>query len=313
MLRTASYACPCSERRLKNETIALVRVLATSDEVHELVENAFQAHLDHGNLLQTTGDSGDEIRLRAPSALKIDERTVLILGGLPNGAEPLPLFLRSSLIHRGPARLLKVESSDRALSDLLAGGFIVIGQDEWANLPQIVAPQRLVESYARRFRNDVPVGEIAGLRILDTHKPVLFYKGRWTSQINADGLYVARRERRYGADSWCLIQIKERQPQSLVDLPSNNFSYRACDEAWHIQMAIDALNGLPQLFRLTQESSEAAILEFYSPIPQWAHQRWSLTGEFMIRPGCLFAYKFSPQAVQQQIDFAKSRMWLAPR
>jgi hypothetical protein len=68
---------------------------------------------------------------------------------------------------------------------------------------------------------------------------------------------------------------------------------RGCDEAWRLQLAIDALARHPQRFRVRRSTpSENIVVDFFSPIPRWAQRRWDVLGEAVEPDRSLFAYRF---------------------
>lgn len=95
----------------------------------------------------------------------------------------------------------------------------------------------------------------------------------------------------------------------MIDFPRRGSRWRGCDEAWHLQMAIDAKRGSPQSFRVTP-SGNAAVLELFSPTPAWARRRWDAIGEPVPRAGCLFAYRIPKTEVEEERRFAHEALWL---
>jgi len=107
------------------------------------------------------------------------------------------------------------------------------------------------------------------------------------------------------------VRLLGFEPTSLIDFPTKNFAYRACDEAWHLQQAIDYQNGNPQQYRVVVLDSGEVQLRFLSPIPQWAHRRLTSLGEQVDAPDCLLAYSFPSAAIAaDEAHFVELRMWL---
>ena len=61
--------------------------------------------------------------------------------------------------------------------------------------------------------------EVPGLSLLDSVRPVKYYRGRWTGLKGHSGRFVGRRSQKYGADLWCYVQINNGTPERLIDLP----------------------------------------------------------------------------------------------
>lgn len=308
--RVASYKAPCTELFLRRSLLELVKGLEDDEAAREKLEPVIEGLLDQGDLLEVEDQESDSLllTLRAPSVLRLSPTKILLLGLLREGSDPLPAEFRPSLSLHGYARTLTVDDASAALGRLHMSGFLIISEEEWSSVPARQEARRLLDSYLLRFRTDTPVGHLEGLRILDRRQPVTYYNGRWESEHFPDGDFVAKRQRKYGNESWCFVRLRDGIAHALVDLPTQGFRYRACDEAWHLQQAIDYEAGAPQRYRVREQG----VLEFFSPIPQWAHRRWDLVGEQTSRPGCLFAYRFPTEAIETEVSFAETRMWLAP-
>jgi hypothetical protein len=105
----------------------------------------------------------------------------------------------------------------------------------------------------------------------------------------------------------------------MIDLPVLGSRWRGCDEAWHLQMAVDALRGTAQRFRVTPTNNPAIVLlEFFSPVPAWARRRWDAIGEpfpstggdRLSGEGNLFAYRVSKCEVDEERRFVREVLWL---
>ena len=132
------------------------------------------------------------------------------------------------------------------------------------------------------------------------------------AKAEGDGDFVARRQRKYGNEAWAFVRLRQTEPVALLDLPTKAFTFRACDEAWHLQQALDHELGHPQRYKVTSLNDEV-LLQFFSPIPQWAHRRFTSLGDQVNSSECLLAYSFqSADIAAAEIKFAETRMWLAP-
>jgi hypothetical protein len=96
----------------------------------------------------------------------------------------------------------------------------------------------------------------------------------------------------------------------MIDLPRPGISWRGCDEAWHLQMAIDAERGARQRFRVSSGAADSIVLEFFSPVPAWARRRWDAIGEPVPLNGCLFAYRIGRRELDEERRFARDALWL---
>jgi len=318
----ASFECPCTERHL---TGSLTRLLIpnnfedytcdSKDLVREKAETLVEGLLDHGDLIEVEDAESDSrlVALRAPAACALSKNKLILLGIVPWGSDSLPIPYRAKRTVKGYSRILTVEDSTMALNDLHTLGYVVISETEWRQMPEQLNANRHVESYTRRFRFDTTVGHVEGLRVLDSGRSALHYRDRWVTKATNDGDFVARRQKKYGNEAWAFVRLHQAEPIGLLDLPTRAFPFRACDEAWHLQQAIDHESGHPQRYKSAPLVNGEVMLQFFSPIPQWAHRRFTSLGDQVDSDGCLLAYSFpSADIAAVEMKFAETRMWMAP-
>ena len=209
----------------------------------------------------------------------------------------------------GHARRVSEVPGEDLRSSLRQLGLIELSGEKWMNSPETQSAQEHFHQVKARLKP--AVGSLAGLRILNPRLTVRFYPDRWEEAKNQSGGFVARRPQAYGNDLWCYIELDEGRPQSIVEFPSPGTRWRGCDEAWHLQMAIDANQGAPQLYRVTEGSNGSQIIQFFSPVPMWARRRWDTIGQLGPRFGCLFSYSFLPSDIPEEINYIERRLWLA--
>ena len=149
-----------------------------------------------------------------------------------------------------------------------------------------------------------------GCRCWIPRRSVRYYRGRWAEPRAQSGRFVARRSQAYGADLWCYLEMRSGNPERLIDLPAGGSRWRGCDEAWYLQMAIDAQRGEPQRFRIRAGPEDALVLEFFSPVPMWARRRWDAVGEPVSASGCLFAYRLAEAELAEEMRFVREALWL---
>ena len=184
-----------------------------------------------------------------------------------------------------------------------------LSSDAWLKGPKSGTASQTVASSDRALDVVPPSRDIPGLLLLDPTKPVRYYRGRWIEPKAQTGRFVARRQQAYGADLWCYVHLTHGHPERMIDLPQRASRWRGCDEAWHLQMAIDAQRGAPQRFRVTH-SRDAVVLEFFSPTPAWARRRWDAIGEPVTSAGSLFAYRIPKTEIEEERRFAREALWL---
>jgi hypothetical protein len=318
----ASFECPCSERRLVGSITAYLRDHLPADPFagnpglyREQAEKLVSGLLVHGDLIEIEdAESGSGLlALRAPAVCALSKNMVIVLGIAPLGSDSLPEKYRTERKLKGYARILTIETATSVLNDLRAVGYVIISETEWAQIPEQLSARLHVASYTARFRTDTTVGQIEGLRVLDTERPATHYNSRWVSPAIHDGDFIARRQKKYGNEGWAFVRLRDLEAVSLLDLPTRNFPFRACDEAWHLQQAIDHEAGRPQRYRVIHSTNSEVGLQFFSPIPQWAHRRLTSLGDQVEATNCLLEYRFpTAKTADGEIKFVETRMWLAP-
>jgi hypothetical protein len=298
---------------LARTVISLLQPLTDIEELRDEIYECLDEVVAYGDLieLRPDQDAPRQLALSVPSVVKVSARRLLLVGISANGTDYLPSSLRLRLTFRGCARVLEIDDIDAAMSSLVKAGFLLVTHDEWNRPPHQSTAADLISKYERLTASERPVGSLGDLELLIPETNVRYYRGRWQTAKSQSGAFVARRERRFGASSWCYVTLSSGIATRLVDFPTPDSRYRGCDEAWHLQQAIDHQRGEPQEFRVrTDSDGSSALFDLFSPIPEWAHRRWNAVGERVAPEHCLFSYRFDPEIVQDENRFAETRMWL---
>jgi hypothetical protein len=286
------------------------------DAAKELAESTLEALVAHGDVLeqpdlQGEGSSTRVLLYAAPGSFVIRQSGLVILLGVMGGQRsPLPSELARRVQHLGHVRRLSPLAGENLRSDLRQLGLIELATDTWLKPPRIGGAAQLVAASDHALDSVAPSRDIPGLSLLDPTRPVSYYRGRWVELKSQTGRYVARRAQAYGADLWCYVRLVNGQPEKMIDLPRPSSSWRGCDEAWHLQLAIDAARGSRQHFRVSSGASDSVVLEFFSPVPAWARRRWDAIGEPVTIKGCLFAYRIARKELEEERRFARDALWL---
>jgi len=315
--RAASYLCPCSASTLVRAVVRPLRGLVPDlDKAKELAEDTLDAMVAHGDVLEQPEVQEDASAARvllyaAPASFVIRQSgLVVLLGVAADQLSPLPSELERRIQYLGHVRRLSPSSESEDLrSELRQLGLLELTSEAWLKGPKPGSASQLVAAIDHALDGVVPSRDIPGLLLLDPTKPVRFYRGRWTEPKAQTGRFVARRHQAYGADLWCYVQLTNGQPERMIDLPQRGSHWRGCDEAWHLEMAIDAQRGSPQRFRITS-SGDAVVLELFSPAPAWARRRWDAIGEPVPSVGSLFAYRIPEAEIDEERGFAREALWL---
>lgn len=314
--RAASFLCPCSAATIVHAVVRPLRGMVSNlEEVKELASDTLDAMVAHGDLLEQPDVQDDPTSARvllygAPASFVARESGLVVLLGLASELlSPLPPKLERRIQYLGHIRRLAPLGDEDLPGELRELGLVQLSHDNWLRGPKHRTASQAVTAIDRALDAVPPSRDIPGLLLLDPDKPVRYYRGRWIEPRSQTGRFVARRTQAYGADLWCYVQLTAGEPERMLDLPQRGSRWRGCDEAWHLQMAIDAQRGAPQRFRVTQ-SGGAVVLELFSPAPAWARRRWDAIGEPVPHTGSLFAYRIPVRELEEERQFLRESLWL---
>jgi hypothetical protein len=189
-------------------------------------------------------------------------------------------------------------------------GLQPISQEAWLKCPRAQTAADFVAGLEARMRTGSRSGDISDLQLLDSERPVTYYRGRWVSLKKQSGVFVARRPQEYGSPIWCLVEVQGGDARKLLDFPLPKNRWRGCDAAWHLQMAIDHLRGVPQRYRV-RPGAEGIFLDFFSPIPLWAQRRLMIIGRQVPAEKCLISFQIPDDELEEEERFLQERLWLA--
>lgn len=315
--RAASFLCPCTGPTLIRAVVQPLRGLVDDVEAARVsVEEILEAAVAHGDILEqkdlTPGASDTRTSLlyaAPPSFVVRKSGAVILLGIASDQLSALPDDLEDRIEYVHHVRHLKPAESEDLRHELQQLGLIELTYDRWLKPPAAETAERHVARLDALLDAAQPSRDIPGLSLLDPDRPVRYYRGRWVDVRANTGRFVARRAQAYGADLWCYVQVRGGNPERVIDLPVAASRWRGCDEAWRLQMALDARRREPQRFRIRRQGS-SAVLEFFSPVPMWARRRWDAIGEPVSSSGCLFAYRVSEAELKEEIHFMRDVLWL---
>jgi hypothetical protein len=287
------------------------------ESMKDAIETNLEALVAHGDLLEhrevdwaVESKRGVLLYAAPPSFVPRASGGALLLGVAPDEVSPIPPDLSTRIEYVNHVRRLNAAADENVRDALCQLGLIELSYETWLKSPPAETPKEHVSRVDALLNAADPATSIPGLLLLDSTRSVWYYRGRWAEPKAQTGRFVARRSQAYGADLWCYVQIRSGVPERFIDLPLTSGRRRGCDEAWRVQMAIDMLQGEPQRFRLRNGPGGMRIIEFFSPVPMWARRRWDAVGEPITSTGCLFAYKFSNNEVEEEVTFARDMLWL---
>ncbi|WP_437984767.1 hypothetical protein [Sorangium sp. So ce117] len=315
--RAASFLCPCSAASLVRAVVRPLRGLVPDlDRAQELVEATLEAMIAHGDVLEQPDVEGEtsssRVLLYAAPASFVARQSglVILLGVASDHLSPLPAEMERRIQYVGHVRRMIPSAGEDLRTELRQLGLLELTFNDWLKGPARESASQHVAARDRSLDSVAPSRDIPGLLLLDSTRPVHYYRGRWVEPKAQTGRYVARRRQAYGADLWCYVQVRDGQPERMIDLPLRGSRWRGCDEAWHLQMALDAQRCSPQRFRITQSVGASVVLEFFSPVPAWARRRWDAIGEPVPSTSNLFAYRIPKTEIDEERRFARDTLWV---
>lgn len=316
--RAASFLCPCAAPTLVRGVVRPLRGLVDDlDAIKGLVEETLEAMVAHGDIREHRDIEGDleqgaaALLYASPAGFVARESGAVILCGVTSEQlSALPDDLEARIEYVNHLRRLSPIPGEDLRAYLIELGLIETSYNRWLRAPQVESSDQHVARFDRLLHMAQPSRDVPGLSLLDPVRSVRYYRGRWVEPCAQSGRFVARRSQAYGADLWCYVQIRDGSPERLIDLPVAGTRWRGCDEAWHLQMAIDAHRGEPQRIRIRPGPNGTQVMEFFSPVPMWARRRWDALGEPVSASSCLFAYRLAEAEIAQELRFAREALWL---
>ncbi len=315
--RAASFLCPCPEASLVHNVLEPLRGLVSNHNLTKtLIEGVLDRLIAYGDLFEYRDfshvNSAATVLYLAPLSFVPRNSGAVFLTGI--GADhvlALPSELEARIETRGCVRTLTPLPGETLRDTLLESRLIEIPYEKWAKAPSARGVVEHIAKYDQLLREGPSSGDIPGLMVLDAAATVDYYPARWIGPKGRTGCYVARRNPAYGAPLWCYVQLEDGVAKYMVDFPTKGSRWRGCDEAWHLQMAIDAHRGVPQKFKLSTARPGSYDLHMYSPLPMWAERRWEAIGTRIEAANCLLAFRFPQIEIDEERHFAVSSLWLA--
>ena len=316
--RSAGIHCPCSRATLRASLLECTRGLPSAyGSLREAVDEAIESLIVAGDLLELNDVVTEDSNVRqtwvfaAPPGFVVrPSGSVFLFGVVPDQDSLLPTTLSDRVLHRGATRLLEPRSGEDLQHELRELGLQGLSVDAWFKSPQPEDPAKLIARHQQLLTSENPVTEVPDLQILDSARDVTYYRGRWTEPTNQDGMFVARRPQEFGAPIWCLVDLHNGSPVRLLDLPLKQTRWRACDAAWHLQMAIDHRNGEPQCYRRRTDDGGVRF-DFFSPLPQWSQRRLLILGRSLPRDRSLLSFRLPAKEADTEEAFLHQNLWLS--
>ena len=316
--RSAQFFCPCASATLVRVIVEPMKGLVEDvGTFREAVGDTLEAMIAHGDFFEHR----DIEELSTPTTATLvygapvgfvarDSGSVILLGISSNQSSPFPNDLDARIEYVKHLRRLRPTPNEDLRAILPQLGLAEVSYNRWLQSPGDETPDQHISRLDQFLDTGPPSGAVPGLSILDPEQPVRYYRGRWREVRSDSGRFVARRGQAYGSNLWCYVELRNGEPERLLDFPVTGSRWRGCDEAWRLQMAIDARRGSPQRFRLRPDAGGNTVVQFFSPVPAWAQRRWDAVGEPVKSQGCLFAYRLADNELDEELRFGRNALWL---
>ena len=237
--RSAGIHCPCSRATLRASLLECLHGLPTDyDSLPEAVERVIEALIVSGDLLELADVVIDDSDVRQtwvfsapPSFVVRPSGSAFLLGIVPDQDSFLPSTLTGRVLPRGYTRVLEPLPGEDLPRQLRELGLQQLSDSAWLKSPRTEDPADLLGRHQRLLASQPPITGIPDVQILDSARPVTYYRGRWTDPKDQEGMFVARRPQEFGAPIWCLVELKGGEPIRLLDLPLARTRWRGCDAA----------------------------------------------------------------------------------
>ena len=318
--RSAGIHCPCSRATLRASVQECTFALSADDAARaQLIDNTIESITAGGDLLELDDVVTEDTDVKqtwvfaAPPGFVIrpDDGTAFLFGVVQDQDAFLPRFLSNRVSHDRFRRYIEPLPGENLADALEEQGLQQFSVDAWLRCPRAETSAKMLDQVERRLEHRKTVAAIADLEILDPARPVSYYRGRWVSPENQSGMFVARRPLEFGAPMWCIVRLDGGKPAALLDLPFKKTRWRACDTAWHIQMAIDHCGGRPQRYRRSVEPGGVRF-DFFSPLPLWSQRRLMVFGNPTANGGSLLSFLVPSSRAATEESFLQDRLWLSP-
>ena len=317
--RVVSMSGPISKSKAVRLVREPLRSLPDVDEATmESVPDVIEQLVSVGDLLEREIDRQGfnqtaMLLIGMPRYVTISERLFVLLGSRPDGVPPISDDLAKHIELNGAVRYLRFPVGLEAdlLAQLRDEGVREIKTEHWLRSPNTETTERFVRRISNRLDAAIAPGELDGAVMFDPSQSRRHYRSRWRPLRHPpDGTLVLRRPQSYGAHRWSIARATDGMVQRLVDLPLESSGDRACDEAWRIMAAIDALSGSPGVVSVVPLSGSRARLDFDAPLPAWLQRHLASIGYPVLRSnGALFSFSVEEDALSHIRELVEQKLW----
>lgn len=316
--RASGIMCPNSESNL------IQAVLEPLNNLYRFTSEAYEEQKNKLDLiigsLTAIGDLREESTPRkqiypgSPSFVRRRNGDIILIGVVPETINAVPDSLTQFIRHQGVLRHVDAAIASQEVQD---SGLIEISETMWTDPPIYRSPFDHIEDAkaALNASTQSPDG-LDFQRFLDpsslTPRSRSDYDRRWSNRIPRRATEPISVVRESSPGPWFFAEINEGEVTRCLPLPIS--TGRACDAAWRLQHALDAVKGCAPIARIGDDHGTNRILKLYSPPLQWASRRWDLVGsqlsvEECRKQECLFGWRFEGSVLDAEVAFLEEELW----
>ena len=316
--RSAGIHCPCSRRTLRESLLESLRYLSPDEQLlSKRIDQIIEDVMVGGDMLELNDVVIDDADVKGtwvfaapPSFVVRPSGSIFLLGIVPDQDAFLPQALTSRISYENLIRVIVPTLDEDLPAELCEQGLQRLSEEVWLKSPGKEQPADMLSRFQNHLAKQPLSGTVRELRILDPAQPAHFYRGRWTTARNQTGTFIARRPQEFGAPIWCFAELEAGTVVRLLDLPLQKSRWGGCDEAWHLQMAIDHCSHRPQLYR-RRDDGDGVCLDFFSPLPKWSQRRLMIIGRPILPDRSLMSFRLPATEAETEERFLQERLWLS--
>lgn len=320
--RLASFMCPCAEGALLSAMRRSLRGLPTFESCDDdFVSTVIERLLTGGDLLELSRVvmSGVEVEDRptwlfcAPPGYVVRGDRAYVVGVAPDDAHFLPASLQERIRSDGATRFLSPQADERLPDVLLSLGLRKISQETWLSNRNPEAAGEAVDRALKRLRRDGVHGDLPGLTVIrHADGQTVPYAARWAEPTGRFGIHIGRAPQPYGARLWFVVDLRDGEVMRSLLLPYAERPERACDQAWRLQLAIDAVAGFPATFHASSVGGDHR-LDFNFPLPIDARRRLLFIGGREVDAQAAYSVQISNSQLEIEKEFLRMHCWMRSR
>jgi hypothetical protein len=315
--RSLAHISPCSSSSLISRVLDTLQFLELDQsQLKERIERQVENLILGGDFLETSQSSisiasnSRWLHLASPTFIIRKSKTVYLFGSSKDGVIPLPQTLKSRIIYDGFIRHMKGESGENIGPILRDLGWLELSERTWMKTPKQILDKDFVQSLLTHLEEQPESGPMENLEIFQSKERSRNYSRRWKNPTNETGNFVCRRPQAYGAPIWGMCKVEDGITKKHLSFPYKYSPWRGCDQAWHIMLGVDSMEGMPQEI-VVQEERESVKILFFSPIPMWAIRRLLLIGKPIPNASALYGFTVPVREFDSELEILKNNLWLS--